>query len=52
MVNYEVLANIYKSRKDHKLDEWRKFCKWIEELPYSKLIIGDKEIRELNDKEK
>lgn len=51
MVNYEVLANIYKSRKDHKLDEWRKFCKWIEELPYSKLIIGDKEIRELNDKE-
>ena len=51
MVNYEVLANIYKSRKDHKLDEWREFCKWIEELPYSKLIIGDKEIRELNDKE-
>jgi hypothetical protein len=51
MVNYEVLANIYKSRKDHKLDEWRKFCKWIEELPYSKLIIGDKEIRESNDKE-
>lgn len=51
MVNYEVLANIYKSRKDHKLDEWRKFCKCIEELPYSKLIIGDKEIRELNDKE-
>lgn len=51
MMNYEVLANIYKSRKDHKLDEWRKFCKWIEELPYSKLIIGDKEIRELNDKE-
>lgn len=51
MMNYEVLANIYKSRKDHKLDEWRKFCKWIEELPYSKLIIGDKEIRELKDKE-
>lgn len=55
MVNYEVLANIYKSRKDHKLDEWRKFCKWITELPYCELIIGDKEIkeiRELNDKEK
>lgn len=52
MMNYEVLANIYKSRKDHKLDEWRKFCKWIEELPYSKLIIGDKEISELKDKEK
>lgn len=40
MMNYEVLANIYKSRKDHKLDEWRDFCKWIEELPYSELIIG------------
>lgn len=40
MMNYEVLANIYKSRKDHKLDEWRNFCKWIEELPYSKLIAG------------
>lgn len=40
MMNYEVLANIYKSRKDHKLDEWRNFCKWIEELPYSKLITG------------
>ena len=40
MLNYEVLANIYKSRKDHKLDEWREFCKWIETLPYSELIIG------------
>ena len=40
MMNYEVLANIYKSRKNHKLDEWREFCKWIEELPYSELIIG------------
>lgn len=40
MMNYEVLANIYKSRKDHKLDEWREFCKWIEELPYSELIAG------------
>lgn len=38
MMNYEVLTNIYKSRKDHKLDEWREFCKWIEELPYSELI--------------
>lgn len=51
MLNYETLANIYKSRKDHKLDEWRDFCKWIKELQYSELIIGDKEIRELNDKE-
>lgn len=38
MMNYEVLANIYKSRKYHKLDEWREFCKWIETLPYSELI--------------
>lgn len=40
MLNYEVLANIYKSRKNHKLDEWVEFCKWIEELPYSELITG------------
>ena len=40
MLNYEVLANIYKSRKNHKLDEWVEFCKWIESLPYSELIIG------------
>lgn len=51
MMNYEVLANIYKSYKDRR-DEWREFCKWITELPYRELIIGDKEIRELNDKEK
>ena len=38
MLNYEVLANIYHSRKNHKLDEWREFCKWIETLPYSELI--------------
>lgn len=40
MLNYEVLANIYKSRKNHKLDEWIEFCKWIESLPYSELITG------------
>lgn len=40
MLNYEVLANIYKSRKNHKLDEWVEFCKWIESLPYSELIVG------------
>lgn len=40
MTNYEVLANIYKSRKNHKLDEWHEFCHWIEELPYSELITG------------
>ena len=40
MLNYEVLANIYKSRRNHKLDEWHTFCEWIESLPYSELIIG------------
>ena len=40
MLNYEVLANIYKSRRNHKLDEWHTFCDWIEELPYSELITG------------
>ena len=40
MLNYEVLANMYKSRKDHKLDEWHEFCDWIRELPYSELITG------------
>lgn len=38
-LNYETLINIYKSRKNHKLDEWREFCKWIESLPYSKELI-------------
>ena len=42
MLNYEVLANIYKSRRNHKLDEWHVFCEWIENLPYSELIIGEK----------
>lgn len=41
MLNYEVLANMYHSRKNHKLDEWREFCKWIETLPYSELITGE-----------
>lgn len=40
MMNYEVLANIYKSRRNHKLDEWRTFCEWIESLPYAELITG------------
>ena len=42
MFNYEVLANMYKSRNNHKLDEWRELCIWIEELPYSELITGEK----------
>jgi hypothetical protein len=37
-LNYEVLAGIYKHRKNHKLDEWRDFCLWIEQLPYADLI--------------
>ena len=55
MMNYEVLANIYKSRKNHKLDEWAEtssptleglkpgfgFCDWIRTLPYSELITGE-----------
>ena len=40
MLNYEVLANMYKSRKTHKLDEWRHFCELIETLPYSELITN------------
>lgn len=40
MLNYEVLAGIYPMRKNHKLDEWVEFCKWIKTLPYSEIIIG------------
>ena len=40
MLNYEVLANIYKSRRHHKLDEWHTLCDWIESLPYSELVTG------------
>jgi hypothetical protein len=42
MLNYQVLRNMYHSRKNHKLDEWVNFCKWIESLPYSDLITGVK----------
>lgn len=45
MLNYEVLTNIYKSRKNHKLNEWREFCKWIENLPLSDLITHNAEKR-------
>lgn len=45
MLNYEVLAGIYPMRKDHKLDEWREFCKWIETLPYSEIIFGKNEVK-------
>lgn len=40
MLNYEVLTSMYHQRKNHKLDEWREFCSWIETLPYSELITG------------
>ena len=40
MLNYEVLRNMYESRKEHKLNEWREFCAWIETLPYAELITG------------
>ena len=43
MLNYEVLVNIYHSRKNHKLDEWHTFCDWIRGLPYSELITGGAE---------
>lgn len=40
LLNYQVLQNIYFTRKGHRLDEWHTFCGWIEKLPYSELIIG------------
>ena len=42
MLNYEVLANIYKNRKGHRLDEWKTMLDWVEELPYAELITGEK----------
>ena len=42
MCNYEVLCNMYKSRRTHKLDCWHTLCDWMETLPYSELIVGDK----------
>lgn len=42
-LNYEVLAAMYRDRKDHKLDEWRDFCKWVETLPYSEVITLEQE---------
>ena len=41
MLNYEVLTNIYNTRKGHKLDEWEKFREWIRSLPYSELITQE-----------
>lgn len=49
MLNYEVLAGVYPMRKNHKLDEWVEFCKWIEQLPYSEIITGKKSDKEKQD---
>lgn len=46
LLNYEVLANMYHARKEHKLEEWRTFCEVIETLPYSELITGEREVCE------
>lgn len=40
-LNYEVLANMYRARKNHKLDEWKEFCEWVKQLPYSEIITGE-----------
>lgn len=52
MLNYEVLVNIYKSRKNHKLDEWRDLCEWIEHLPWSELICqwSEEELKQTDEK--
>ncbi len=42
-LNYEVLLNIYYARRSHKLEEWRTFCHWIEELPYAGELLLQKE---------
>ena len=52
MLNYEVLASIYRDRRNHKLDEWRELCKWIETLPYSELITGKETDEEEEDSSK
>ena len=40
-INYEALSHMYHARKNHKLDEWRALCRWIESLPYSEIITGE-----------
>lgn len=39
-LNYEVLVGMYRDRKNHRLDEWRNFCGWVADLPYSEIITG------------
>ena len=43
-MNYENLLNIYETRRNHKLDEWKDFCKWIERLPNAELITGKERV--------
>ena len=50
MLNYEVLSNMYHARKNHKLDEWREFCEWIEDLPYAKELIIGEEVKDTEEK--
>lgn len=49
MLNYEVLADIYQHRREHKLDEWREFCEWIDGLPYAEIIMCDSERNKVNE---
>ena len=42
LLNYEVLRNMYHARKNHKLDEWHTFCRWVEDLPYADHLITSK----------
>lgn len=48
MLNYEVLSNIYRHRRNHKLDEWKELCSWIETMPYSEIITCGKNDTEEN----
>lgn len=50
-LNYQVLANMYRQRKNHKLDEWRKFCDWIETLPLFDTVIAPKKEESIDSKE-
>lgn len=47
MLNYEVLSNIHRARRNHKLSEWQRFCDWIETLPYADGIIFESEDRRI-----
>ena len=44
----EVLIHIYYARKEHKLEEWHTFCRWVEELPYAKDLILIQDVQVLS----